>query len=117
MRAVSIDIKPGETPNAINPKSNGVTPVAVLSSGTFAAPSQADRSSLKFGRTGNESSLASCGAPVDANGDGLPDLVCQFTTQQTGFQVGDTQGVLTGKTRGKTERECRAPAPLHAQKR
>jgi hypothetical protein len=57
-----------------------------------------DQTSLKFGRTGNESSLAFCGSPEDVNRDGLPDLVCHFATQMTGFQTGDTQGVLTGKT-------------------
>jgi hypothetical protein len=32
------------------------------------------------------------------NGDGLPDLVCLFKTQATGFQLGDFKGVLKGKT-------------------
>jgi uncharacterized delta-60 repeat protein len=96
--AVSIDIKPGEFPNPINPKSNGTIPVAILSSPSFDAPSKVDTTSLKFGRTGNESSLAFCSAPEDVNGDGRPDVICHFTTQKTGFQTGDTQGTLMGKT-------------------
>ena len=53
------------------------------------------------GRTGNEQSLAFCAnASEDANGDGFLDLVCHFNTQQTGFQSGDTAGVLKGKTVG-----------------
>jgi hypothetical protein len=36
------------------------------------------------------------------NGDGRRDVLCHFTTQKTGFRVGDTQGVLTGKTIGGT---------------
>jgi hypothetical protein len=95
---VSIDIKPDETPNAINPSSRGLTTVAILSTTTFLAPSQVDQSSLEFGHTGNESSFAFCSSPEDVNGDGIPDLVCHFVTQNTGLQPGDTQGVLTGKT-------------------
>jgi uncharacterized delta-60 repeat protein len=96
--AVTIDINPGELPNPINPRSAGTTAVAILSTSTFNAPSQVDTTSLEFGRTGNEPSLAFCGAPQDVNADGLADMVCHFTTQKTAFQTGDTQGVLTGKT-------------------
>ena len=34
----------------------------------------------------------------DVNADGLLDLVCHFRTQKAGFQAGDTEGILTGKT-------------------
>ncbi len=95
---VTIDIKPGGFPNPINPGSKGTIPVAILSTSGFDAPSQVDTTSLRFGRTGNESSLAFCSSPQDVNGDGLLDLVCHFSIQKTGFQTGDTQGVLTGKT-------------------
>src|SRR6266536_426685 len=96
--AVSVDIKPGEVPNPINPGSNGTTPVAILSTSNFDAPSQVDTNSLKFGRTGNEASLAFCSSPQDVNADGRLDVVCHFTTKEAGFQSGDTQGVLTGQT-------------------
>jgi len=94
---VAIDIKPGELPNSINPRSQGKIPVVVLSSGTFNAASRIDQSSLTFGRTGDESSLARCNNE-DVNGDGLLDLVCQFNTPSTGFVSGDTVGVLKGRT-------------------
>jgi probable HAF family extracellular repeat protein len=98
-RSVPIDIKPGGFPNSINPKSRGKIPVAILSSPTFDAPAQVDRGSLTFGRTGDEPSLAFCNSgPADVNGDGLPDLVCHFHTPTTGFQAGDTEGVLKGET-------------------
>jgi hypothetical protein len=100
--SVAIDIKPGGVPNAINPDSNGVIPVAILSTSTFDAPAQVDTTSLAFGRTGSEASLTRCNAPEDVNGDGTSDVLCRFTTQKTGFQTGDTQGVLTGKTLGGT---------------
>jgi hypothetical protein len=54
--------------------------------------------SLRFGRTGNESSLTSCSPLQDVNKDGLLDVLCHFSAQRTGFQLGDTQGVLTGTT-------------------
>jgi hypothetical protein len=96
---VDIDIKPGSVPNRINLRSKGKITVAILSSPTFYAPSEVDPTSLTFGRTGNEPSLAFCNkTPEDMNGDGLPDMVCHFKTQATGFLSGDTQGVLKGKT-------------------
>jgi len=97
---VDIDIKPGSYPNAINLKSRGTVPVAILSTPSFDAPSAVDVGSLTFGRTGNEMSLAFCGEPEDVNGDGLSDLVCHFYTQKTGFQSGDTQGTLKGTAAG-----------------
>jgi hypothetical protein len=83
---VSIDIK-----SSINPKSNGKIPVAILSTPKFYAPDRVDSSSLTFGRTGNEPSLAFC---TVENGK----LLGHFYTQATGFQKGDTKGILKGKT-------------------
>ena len=96
---VTIDIKPGEGPATINPKSKGTIPVAVLSSPTFDA-AQVDQTSLTFGRMGGERSLAFCSGPQDVNGDGLLDLVCHFDTPSTQFQAGDTKGILEGKVLG-----------------
>ncbi len=95
--SVAIDIKPGDPINSINPGSKGNIPVAVLSSRTFDAVARIDQTSLTFGRTGDESSLAFCNTE-DVNGDGLLDLVCNFNTQSTGFVSGDTVGILKGKT-------------------
>jgi hypothetical protein len=97
---VSIDIKPGDGPATINTKSKGTIPVAILSSSTFDAVTQVDQTSLTFGHTGNEKSLAFCSGPQDVNGDGLLDLVCHFNTPLTQFQAGDTKGVLGGKIVG-----------------
>jgi hypothetical protein len=94
---VLIDIKPGEVPNSINPGNQGVVPVGILSTPVFSAPTSIRPGSLTFGRTGDEASLASC-ASQDLNGDGRADLICQFYTQKAGFQSGDTQGILKGKT-------------------
>jgi hypothetical protein len=95
--SVHIDIKPGERPNSVNLKSKGVIPVAILSSATFDAMRQVYRSSLTFGRTGAERSLAKPPVEEDVNGDGFIDLICHFETQSTGFQADDVEGVLKGK--------------------
>jgi len=97
---VNIDIKPGSSPTSpIRLSSPGRIPVAILSTPVFDAPTRVDKTSLTFGRTGYEKSLASCSTnAVDVNGDGLLDQVCNFKTQLTGFQINDTEGVLRGKT-------------------
>jgi len=93
-----IDIKPGSDPNSINPKGKGTIPVAILSTADFDATTQVDKTSLTFGRTGGEPSLAFCTkSDEDVNLDGLLDIVCHFRTQLTGFQAGDTEGILKGK--------------------
>jgi hypothetical protein len=84
--------------------------VAILSSAAFNAPAMVVKSSLTFGRIGDEQSLVYkpdkfdsrlqdpvCGIR-DVNGDGLKDLVCQFDGQLAGFLLTDTYGVLRGKT-------------------
>lgn len=94
-----IDIKPHSNPNSINTKSRGTIPVAILSTPDFDATIEVDKSSLTFGRTGDEESLAKCTkSNEDVNDDGLEDVVCHFNTQDTGFQQGDTEGILKGKT-------------------
>jgi hypothetical protein len=96
---VQIDIKPGSSTNPINRTSQGLIPVAILSNATFDAL-QIDASTLTFGSTGNEDSLAFCNQyGEDINGDGLLDLVCHFETAFTGFKRTDTVGVLKGATR------------------
>jgi hypothetical protein len=96
---VSIEIKPGSSPPApVNPGSNGKIPVAILSSDTFDATT-VDPSTVRFGPDGAENALAA--TIEDVNGDGKPDLVLHFSTQDTGIKCGDTMAVLTGKTFAK----------------
>jgi hypothetical protein len=93
----TIDIKPGSAQNPINPGSNGVIPVALLSTPELDAPAMVDPDSLTFGRTGTETSLRGC-AVEDIDGDGMPDLICHFLTRRTGFACGDVEGILMGLT-------------------
>jgi surface antigen len=100
---VAIDIKRSDS-NRVNLRSHGEIAVAILSNPYFDAPSQVDRNSLTFGATGDEKSLVSCKPKAkDFDHDGLKDdLVCQFYTKYTGFQCGDTKGILKGKTKDGT---------------
>ena len=97
---VSIDIKPGSDTNPINTESQGKIPVAILSASDFDAPSMVDKTSLTFGGTGDEESLAFCNNDAeDINGDGLLDLVCHFYTQLVHFNVLHTRyATLKGNT-------------------
>ncbi len=58
-----------------------------------------DKAALTFSRTGDEQTLAKyTKSNEDVNGDGLLDVACHFGTQDTGFQNGDTEGILRGQT-------------------
>lgn len=94
-----IDIQPNSAGNLayINVNSFEKIPVAIISTQTFDAFTEIDIASLTFGRTGDEQSRTSQLKVEDVNGDGLRDLVVYFETQKTGFQAGDTQGILKGK--------------------
>lgn len=93
---LSVDIKPGEIPNPINPKSKGVIPVAILSTDTFDATT-VDPLSVMFGPS-RTSEAHKKGHIEDVNGDGKPDMVVHFSTQQSDITPGDTQACVTGKT-------------------
>jgi competence ComEA-like helix-hairpin-helix protein len=96
---VTIAIKPGSDTNHINPNSRGRTNVAILSTPEFDALAMIDRTTLRFGRTGEEESLHSCKEKGrDVNRDGLRDLICLFSIPATGFMTGDQVGALTGQT-------------------
>jgi len=105
---VAIDIKPGSDPNAINPNSRGVIPVAILT--TSIAPcdvlnfdaTTVDPLSVKFG-PGQATESHGKGHIEDADGDGDLDLVLHFKTQQSGIQCGDTEASLVGTTFGGQE--------------
>jgi hypothetical protein len=93
---VIIDLKPGESPNSINPRSQGVIPVAILTTDTFDATA-VDPSTVLFGATGTEATPVHA-ALEDVNSDGRTDMILHFNTQDTGIQCGDTSASLTGET-------------------
>lgn len=94
--AVDIDIKPGSFPNSINPGSNGVIPVAILTTPTFNAAT-VNASTVRFGANGSEAAVAQS-TMQDVDGDGDLDRLLHFRTQRTGITCGATAASLTGKT-------------------
>lgn len=108
---IMIDIWPNRSPNVINLRSRSI-PVAIYSTAGFDAAVDVDRNSLTFGVTGDEESLIYRGSPSspscqerDLNDDGLIDLRCFFATANTGFQPGDSEGILRGVTYNETQIE------------
>ena len=96
---VIIDIKPGSDPNSINLGSNGVVPVAILSSDGFDATTV---DPLTIELAGAAVRLRGKGAPMasseDVNGDGLLDMVLHVCTQGLELSEGDLEAELTGRT-------------------
>lgn len=87
--ALKIIVKPGSIPHSINPKSQGTVPVAILSSSFFDALKDPIQSSITFGYTGIERSIAFCNrSGTDYNGDGLLDRTCHARTQDLGIPGG-----------------------------
>jgi hypothetical protein len=100
VRQIGVEVKPGDNRmTAVNPRSRGKIPVAILGSQNFNALN-VDRTSLTFGSTGNETSLHRCNwHGRDVNGDGNVDLVCHFYTQRANFKWTDEEGMLKGVTK------------------
>ena len=93
---VTIDIKPGSDPNAINPANSGLISVVILSTETFDATTVSPIT-VQFGPTG-ASPQHELGHLEDVDNDGDLDLVLHFRSQATGIQCGDTEASLTGET-------------------
>jgi uncharacterized protein YjdB len=96
---IVIDVQPGSDENPINLGSNGVTPVAILttlaSAGdplTFDAR-DVDPASVRFA-----GAAATHWALEDVDGDGDIDLILQFPTQALDLKPGDVVAELTGRT-------------------
>ena len=96
IRAVAMDIKPGDNPNTLNPRSRGVIPIAILTTEDFDATS-VDLTSLRFGASGKEAT------PVrivfdDLDGDGDIDLLAFFRTTDTDIDCETLFTYISGVT-------------------
>ena len=96
---IEIDIKPGGSPNSINPKI-GIIPVAILGSQDFDAP-QVDSTTVGYGP--NMARPIHYGHVENINQDGYPDLVLHFNLQDTGIACSDIEASLTGQTFSSVE--------------
>ncbi|MGA1790445.1 MAG: hypothetical protein ACMUIM_03085 [bacterium] len=97
-----IDIKPGSYPNSINLKSNGVLPVAILTTDAFDAlrvdPNTVTLGDLDAGGT----SLPVKSGEEDVDDDGDTDLILHFSVPELvaekALNKNSTEAVLTGET-------------------
>ncbi|MGJ7440127.1 pullulanase-type alpha-1,6-glucosidase [Aquipuribacter sp. MA13-6] len=95
---IDVQVRDGDRPAPVNPRSRGVMPVVVLSQDGFDPVADVDVSSLRFGVSGTEDSVESCTATQDRNGDGVADLLCRARVQATGVVAGTTELLLSGTT-------------------
>jgi hypothetical protein len=93
-REISIDIRPGEFPNNVNPKSDGLLPVAILTTNDFDATS-VDPVTVQFGPGGARASKYQL---EDVDDDNDVDLLLRFRVLETGIHCGDTTVGLVGNT-------------------
>jgi hypothetical protein len=100
---VTIDIKPGSVVNSVNPDSNGVVPVAILTIGTadgdaidFDPWDSIDVTTIAFGPGLAAPDHEPAAEDVDFDGD--LDMLLHFRTRETGVQCGDTELGLTAQT-------------------
>ena len=96
--SVAIDVIPGSDTNPIDPESEAVIPVAILTAAEFDATA-VDPLSVNFGPRGAEEDDDQVQVE-DVDEDGDLDLLLHFQTPDTGIQCGDTHVSLTGKTFG-----------------
>lgn len=97
---VRIDIKPGSDPNPVNPRSNGVVPVAIFSTDNFDAtqidPVTVLLAGANVATRGKAGKLMS--HPEDVDGDGKMDLMLRFAVQSDGAAWVTGQIKLSGQT-------------------
>lgn len=114
---VAVNIKPGGTPNPINLGSQGVTPLAVLTTiaGEYGLPLNFDATtidplSVRFGHRTQVFSETGGAAEPHGQGhledsferdertrDGDIDMVLHFSTSQTGLTADNTEGCVKGR--------------------
>ncbi len=102
---VAMVVKVGGDLAPINPKSNGVVPVAIMTTDDFDALS-VDPASLNFGAEGRADGTGASPASYnleDVDDDQRPDLVAHFRTQETGIVCGATLATLVGLTSSDQE--------------
>lgn len=99
---VPIDIKPWSCPNSINLNSNGVVPVAILTTPSFDATT-VDPTTVTFGPTyGGPGASPVHYAMEDVDMDGDMDMIFQFKVKETGIAPGATEAWINGQTYGGT---------------
>lgn len=95
---VEVDIKPGSYPNSINPDSNGVIPVAILTTADFDASTVDPQTvTLEGANARGKGKSGTYGSMEDVDGDGDLDLVVQVVNE-INWDVNNMVATLTGMT-------------------
>jgi hypothetical protein len=94
---VSIDVKPGDKPTTLEPKREGMVPIAILSTKDFDA-AQVDPDTVRAGATGSEASVFKS-MMEDVDNDKDVDLLLLFRVPQLALSC----NVKSVTVRGKTE--------------
>jgi dipeptidyl aminopeptidase/acylaminoacyl peptidase len=105
---VAVDVKPGSHRNPINPRSRGVTPVAILSTQVAAGDDvdfDATTVDVATVMLGPDGAAPERSAIEDVDDDGDADLLLHVRTQALGVMAGDDILCLVGATTDGTEIE------------
>jgi len=118
VQQVRIDIRPGQRALVhLNPKWKQAIPVAIFSSKDFDVRN-VDKTSLTFGRTGDEASLRNCNRHYAKwHRHHRYAMVCYFENAEAGFELGDEEGVLKGALKDGTSFEGRSMLKVLPEKR
>lgn len=95
---VVIDVKPGSQTNPVNPRGDGLIPVAILTTEQFDAPARIDPVTVRFG-PGEAQPAHGRAHYDDVDGDWNLDVLFHFRVAASGIRCGDTEVALTGLTR------------------
>lgn len=93
---VTIDVKPGDSPTTLEPKREGMVPIAILTTAQFDA-AKADPATVRAGATGSEAMVfKSMLEDVDKDRD--TDLLLLFRVADLRLTCGSKAIAVTGKT-------------------
>ena len=93
---VTIDVKPGDTPTTLEPKREGMVPIAILSSKQFDA-TKVDPASIRAGAEGTEASIFRS-ALEDVDNDRDTDMMLLFRVVELRLSCGGKSVTVRGKT-------------------
>ena len=93
---VTIDVKPGDNPTTLEPKREGMVPIAILSTKQFDA-TQVDPATVRGGAKGAEAGIFRS-ALEDINGDRLADMMLLFRVPELGLDCSGKSITVKGKT-------------------
>lgn len=100
---VTIDVKPGDEPTTLEPKREGIVPVAILTTKEFDA-TRVDAETVRAGATGTEAAVFRS-AVEDVDRDRDTDMVLLFRVREMGLECNGRSVTLKGKTRDGQEIE------------